>query len=438
MESNNNEEKKEFTFIKEKIKDKPLKKKRIAVLTLIIAMMGLVFGVVAAVAYIVGVRHLEGYIYPVKVEEVHIEEESEDVIVSEDESELETEVDESEDKAPVINNINNIVERVDLNLSDFESLYASLFAISKEGSKSIVQVAGVESDTDWFSNIYENQTKGAGLVIANNRKELLILAERDIISDAQQVEVTFPNGFVAGATEKKYDPNTNLCIISVPVDQISDEALESISMAVLGTSASSSIMGKNVIAIGAPLGTDNSISYGVITSASEKISMQDYDVNVLTTDIYGSDSGSGVLINLNGEVVGIITHNHEDEDAPNILKAYGISDLKNTIEKMSNGRDRAYLGIYGTDVTEQAMNNLGIPAGAYVTEVAMESPAMEGGIQNGDVIRMLGTNEIKSYVDYKNAINKSQPGDETVITISRYSRGEYIDMSFDVTLGKLE
>ena len=116
-------------------------------------------------------------------------------------------------------------------------------------------------------------------------------------------------------------------------------------------------------------------------------------------------------------MLGIIYQDDSVGDAPNLIKAYGISDLRGKIEKLSNGQDLAYLGIYGTDVTETAARELGLPYGAYVKEVVIDSPAMEAGIQNGDVIVKIGTTEINSFEAFKDAMLKCQPGDLMMVTV---------------------
>ncbi|MDO4189374.1 MAG: PDZ domain-containing protein, partial [Lachnospiraceae bacterium] len=108
------------------------------------------------------------------------------------------------------------------------------------------------------------------------------------------------------------------------------------------------------------------------------------------------------------------------------------------IEKLSNGQDTAYLGIIGTDVTEKAMNEQGVPEGAYVKQVVVDSPAMKSGIQNGDVIIQLGTTNIRSFRDYRVAMGKCQPGDTTMVTVKRLGKDGYIEVSYEIYLEALK
>ena len=433
-----NHSEEDFTFIKEKIKDKPLNKRRLAAKTVLTCGLAVLFGLVAALVFTVGSHFMENALYAEPTEEVKIPSEEETPAVSENETVSSEEISKEESEPEPEQVINNIVEKVEMSVEDYEILYTTLYGVAVEAEKSVVNVTGVSSDVDWFQNTYQNTNQAAGLIVADNGKQLLILVNKSVTDRAQHINVEFSDHTAAEAVLCKYDSNTGLAVIGVNLEDISEETLDHIEMAKLGSSKSTNIVGRPVIAIGSPLGTQDSVAYGLITSVSDKRQMTDTDINLITTDIYGSKSGTGVLINLKGEVLGVITQNYHNSDRENLLSAFSISDLKESIAKLSNGQDRALLGILGTDVTEVAREELGIPKGAYVTEIVMDSPAMETGIQSGDVITKFGTGDITCFDDFKAAMDKSQPGDNTVITVMRFAMGEYTEMNFETTLGTLE
>lgn len=428
----------DFTFIKEKIKDKPLNKRRLAVKTLVTFLLAVLFGVVAAVVFTVGNHYMKDILYPERTEEVKLPPEEEIPAVSENETVSANTAEEEEPPKEPEQVINNIVERVEISVEDYETLFSSLRHVASEAERSIVNVTGVSSDIDWFQNTYQNTNQASGLIVADNGKQLLILVNKSVTDKAQHISVEFVDHTTADASLYKYDSNTGLAVVGVELDNISEQTKNTITMAVLGSSRSSGIVGRSIIAIGSPFGTQSSMAYGLITSSSDKKQLTDTDVNLITTDIYGSKQGTGVIINLSGEVLGIITQNYHSSDRENLLTAYSISDLKESIAKLLNGQDSAMLGILGTDVTDVAKEELGIPEGAYVTEIVMDSPAMDAGIQSGDVITKFGTTEITSFGDFKTVMDKSRPGDNAVITVMRFAMGEYTEMSFETTLGTLE
>ena len=180
------------------------------------------------------------------------------------------------------------------------------------------------------------------------------------------------------------------------------------------------------------------MAVGTVTSNTRVIEYADSNIRYITTDIYGSVEGSGVLIDLDGNVLGIIFQGGTKQDTKNLIHAYSISDIKQKIEKLSNGQDVAYLGIIGTDVTKSAMEELLVPEGAYVKQVVVDSPAMNGGIQNGDVIVKLGTTDIRSFNDYRVAMSKCQPGDTAMVTVKRLGKDGYVEFSYEIYLEALK
>lgn len=333
--------------------------------------------------------------------------------------------------------INQIVEK-DLDIEDYKLLYRKIGDVANQAKRSLATVSCSSNDTDWFMNDYEVTDSVTGVIVADNGKELLIIANMTGMDSSKEIKVTFCNDVSFAGSIKKTDPNTGLCVVAVDLESLNDATKNSIAMAKLGNSSIATLTGTPVMAVGSPLGVNGSMSTGLVTSNSRIIEFPDLNLRYLTTDIYGSTEGSGVIIDFEGKVMGIIFQGGASNDTKNLIHAYAISDIKQTIEKISNGQDVAYLGIIGTDVTKDARDNLNVPEGAYVKQVVIDSPAMRGGIQNGDVIVKLGTQDIKSFRDYKDAMMKCQPGDTTMITVKRPSKEGYVEFSYEIELEALK
>lgn len=340
-----------------------------------------------------------------------------------------------EDKEVVVNNIVETIEK-DLELDDYRSLLRKISAIADATQKSLVTVAGISSNKDWFNNSFENNDSTTGLIIADNGKELLILSPSDILHKAKNVRVTFSDGITYAARVKNADSNTDLCIVSIDLERLDEKTKDNIELAQFGSLATSAV-GVPIVAVGAPYGSRGSVGMGQITSNSVVLDKEDSNVHIISTDIYGSTLASGVLVNYNGRIVGIICHEDMSGNMPNLLRAYSVSDISDSIEKISNGQALATLGIIGTDVTNEANSDRGVPFGAYVKEVVADSPAMNIGIRNGDVIVKFGSEEVGSFTDYRKAILKYQPQDVVVVTLERPGRDEYTEMTYEVTLEEL-
>lgn len=165
--------------------------------------------------------------------------------------------------------------------------------------------------------------------------------------------------------------------------------------------------------------------------------MTDRNYRQLQTDICGSRDASGMLFNLKGQMLGVIMKSPTDSDMANVIAAYSISDLQNMVQKMSNASPVAYMGITGGDVPREAHQQFGVPYGAYVEKVAMDSPAMRAGIQRGDVITGMNDTAISSYRLYSNALLEMVPDDAVEVVVMRQvQQGEYSEMSFHIELGE--
>ena len=205
-----------------------------------------------------------------------------------------------------------------------------------------------------------------------------------------------------------------------------------IEIAPLGTSNSGISAGIPVVAMGSPMGVSGSIQYGMITATDVTWTTTDANYNLFYTDMFGCETSSGMIFNLQGQVIGIITHDKAGDQA--FLSAMGIPDLRNVITRMCNGNAESYLGIKGVSVSAEANATDGVPFGAYVKEVEMDSPAMLAGIQSGDIIVNIGVLQIQTFGEYSSAVFKSKPGQVLKIVVKRQVQGGYTDIIFQVTV----
>ena len=485
MSEDNN---KDYEFVTETIKKKPLNKKRLAVNTIKSIGMGIVAGLTACVIFAIFAPIIYEKINPEKFDLVSIPEDESSVNTSEVEPDEETnltqeekvnsetvkddgsvegeipetneieeeisepdknntevkeqtETDENEESTETTGDDNTktlIIQKEEITLSDYKKLYRDLSDVANVAKRSLTKVRGVTESTDWFNNPYETGDVSSGLIVADNGKELLIITNANDLDTSKEIEVTFCDGKTNKGKVKKADKSTGLVVVAVELEDIEESTKDAYATAKLGNSTIPTLNGTPIIALGAPLGIEDSMAVGTVTSNTRVIEYADSNIRYITTDIYGSVEGSGVLIDLDGNVLGIIFQGGTKQDTKNLIHAYSISDIKQKIEKLSNGQDVAYLGIIGTDVTKSAMEELEVPEGAYVKQVVVDSPAMNGGIQNGDVIVKLGTTDIRSFNDYRVAMSKCQPGDTAMVTVKRLGKDGYVEFSYEIYLEALK
>ncbi len=436
MEMNKNQD--NTDFMKETIKKRPLNKRKLVQRTLITAAMAVIFGLVACLTFLLLEPVISKKLYPEEEPEkvVFVEEPEENEILPEDMIVDDSQMQPQPTEPPALEDkqIEQVLSEMELGTEDYLSVMDSIREVAWQVRQSVVTVVGVTADVGWLDNEHESEGAVSGIVVADNGRELLILANTRSIDEADSLKVAFADGEEYDASIKKRDNNTGLTVISIPKSKIKSDTLEMAKAVTLGTSGGH-ITGNPIIALGRPVGTEDSLCYGNITSTGNAIRLPDSNYKYMTTDIYGSSNASGVLINLQGQVIGIIDMSHNSSDMKNLVSAIGISDLKRLVESLSNGKEIAYFGIYGADVTEEANEEMGVPFGAYITEIDMDSPAMDAGIQSGDVIVKLNETEVNSYDDLVKAILMEEPEKELKIELMRQSPEGYAEMELEAVLG---
>lgn len=413
----------EYSFIKEVIKERPRSKKKIAIRCGCFVLGAVVFGMIASAVMAVMTPWMEAVLYG--------KEEAEVVTIPRDELPP-TEVTVTVTPVPTQEPVVNVVEK-ELEAADYVSLYREIYHLSDKVKYSLVTVVGVSSNVDWLNNPYENEGQASGIVVADNGKEFLILTDKKVIENAQEIKILLENGESAPAVQKKYDGNTGLAILAVERKSISEEGLKQIQIVTLGNSKLLQL-GAPVLAVGSPLGTADSVLSGNITSLKTFSDTEDVGYPLIRTDMLGSTAGNGVLIDLNGEVVGIFTRNLSASSENGTITAYAVSDLKSMIERLSNNLGIAYLGVKCREVTKEDQETYHMPSGVGVTKVSMESPAMTGGIQSGDIIVEMEGKPITTQREFENAVSGCEPEQLVSITVMRPGTEGYVEVKLDITL----
>lgn len=423
------QDKDKFSFINEKRKEKPVNKKRLLIQAAFIIVMAVVFGLVASLVFAYFQPKFQQMLYPeedtvitLPKDEIHVTEETEETEA------LETE--EGDTQEPVV------PEPRELEIEDYQKLQNKIYDVGREANRFVVTVTGVRRDTDWFNNDYESKGHSAGIIFENDGKELLILTERRAIADVQEIYVTFVNGFSAEASLKNYDGNTGITVLSVSLEDIDESTMNSIKEATLGNSTATA-QGEIAIAVGSMAGAGSFILTGNITSNTNVISAADNNFAVLTTDIAGSRNGSGAIVNVNGEVIGLMLQGYGSTADQSTLTALAISDIKAIIEKLANNQDIPYIGLELTTVTNDIAREYGIPKGAYIKDVKMDSPAMAAGLQTGDVVTSVGGDTVLSVEAYERILLSLAQGKSVEIVVQRQGVDDYTEITCTVEVGVL-
>ena len=424
---------KPYNFMKEVIKEKKLDKKAIVLRIVFFVGAAVLFGLIASVVFVLN----EPYANLV----IHGKEEPPKVDIPVDEQPTPTPEAESAasgssgDTASSDTSLEGAQENENIGLVEYRQLYKDMLAVAEKPKRAMVTVIGITNQMDYFNQNYENQQQISGLIVADNGQDLFILTEYRIVENVERIQVTFWDETMVDATYQRHDPSTGLTIVKVDESKLDEETRDGLAVAPLGSSYLVS-QGDPVVAVGSPVGYSNSIAYGVVTSVTNKISALDNEYNLLTTDILGSTDGSGILVNLDGEIVGIIAQSYSAK-GNNVVTGIAISQIKKLIENLSNNVSRAYIGIRGQDVTEELSDKTGIPKGVLISRVADDSPAMMAGMKEYDVIVKLGEHKVETIKQYHEQLGKYSTGDVVTVTAMRKGAEGYAEMTFDVTMGEV-
>lgn len=435
-------------FMREKIKSRPINSKKLLRRTITTIVMAIIFGIVACCTFLLlqpllsnqlGSSNKSQTAVSFPSETVSDEIQREDLIASEEEKAA---ADAASAQASVNESVTEAAEKevaaalssLSLSSADYASIYDSLREVAQNAETSIVTVTAATQDTDFINDSFVREASTSGLIVAITDSETLILADSRNISDAQTIMVTFNDESYAEAKIKATDHVTGLCIITVSNSDIADETAEVITAATLGTSLTANLQGTPVIAVGSPTGTPESFCYGMITSTGQVLDLTDSRYSLMTTDIYASPRASGFIINLSGSVIGVIDMSYNEEGLENIISAIGISDVKTLIQNLSNGIVPPYFGIHASDIPTYLTEDGSLPTGVYVSKIETGSPAMDSGLQSGDIITKIDGESVTSYSQLLGLLYARSSGDTITITVMRQTPDSYTELTLSATL----
>lgn len=322
-------------------------------------------------------------------------------------------------------------------LKRYQRLQNELYSIGGQAQNFMVTITSVTSSTDWFNSFGETQGQGAGVVYQKKGGEYRILTNWEGIADVGRIRVTFCDGTAAEASLKGFDAGTGLAVLAVDASQMDAVAKQAIELAQFGDTDKVA-NGAVVIALGSILGTGCSILPGTVISTDNEISLADRNYGIFTTDIAVRNHGSGVLIDDEGKVIGFMLQEKFVPSGQNTLAAISISSMQPVMECLSKGKQIPYLGLCISTVTDELVEKYHLPKGVYIKSVEVDSPAMEGGLQCGDVITAFNGNSVMTAEEYQDAVLALQTGENCSVTVKRQNGADYAEITCEVQVSVLK
>ncbi len=349
----------------------------------------------------------------------------------------------------------NLVNTSASSVSGSNEKYLSVQEVAAYAMPGMVAITnqGVQEVQDYFfGQTYQQEfeSSGTGVLIGENEDELLIATNNHVVEGAETLTVCFSvdaedkDSLVVPATIKGTDPNHDLAVIAVKMEDIAKDVKENIRILEIGSSADLQL-GEQVVAIGNALGYGQSVTSGYISALDREVTVDNITNNMIQTDasINPGNSG-GALLNMKGQLIGINSVKASQVGVEGMGYAIPVDTAMPILDELKNiqareivdENKRGYMGMIPRDVTMEARQIYQFPAGAFVYEVTEGSAAEKAGLKRGDIITKMDGVIISSADDLYNRMQYYAAGDELKLTIQRVDEGEYQEQELTVVLDK--
>ncbi|NJP11167.1 MAG: PDZ domain-containing protein [Leptolyngbyaceae cyanobacterium RU_5_1] len=271
---------------------------------------------------------------------------------------------------------------------------------------------------------------GSGFILSKDGR---ILTNAHVVAETDTVEVTLKDGRTFEGRVVGTDSVTDVAVIKINADKLP---------AVKLGKSEGLIPGQWAIAIGNPLGLDNTVTAGIISAigrSSSQVGVPDKRVSFIQTDaaINPGNSG-GPLLNDRGEVIGINTAIRAD--AQGLGFAIPIETAQRVAAQLvSKGKvEHPYLGIQMVDLTPALRREINESGdlklkisqddGVLIVQVMENSPAAQAGIQQGDIIQKVDGQPVKSAAEVQSQVEISAIGANLPLEIIRNGQAQQIQI----------
>jgi serine protease Do len=310
-----------------------------------------------------------------------------------------------------------VVNEVQKQLSS-QSPSPSITEIVKTVGPSVVAITNKMVVNKFFLEQGFSEGSGSGVIFNINKDSVLILTNNHVIENSKELTVAIDADTRYPGELVGVDAVSDLAIIKIDRKAIPNDILLKLQPIIFGNSDMLEV-GESAIAIGNPLGYDDTVTVGVISAVNRQVQLESGISTLIQTDaaINPGNSG-GALVNGKGELVGINTVKISDTSVEGIGFAIPINSAKPIIEQLLKQGfvSRPYMGISGRNIDEEASNIYELPIGVIVLEVVPNSPASRLGLIKGDVIIEFQSTKITSIEQLVQEIGKYKVG-ETVSVV---------------------
>ena len=318
-----------------------------------------------------------------------------------------------------------------------------IVAAAKKVGPAVVGITNKAYVRDFF-NRTQLMERGTGSGVIYD-KAGYIATNNHVVEGASEIIVSLPDGRTVKGKVLGADAVTDLAVVKIDADNLT--------VATFGDSDTLQV-GEPAIAIGNPLGLEfrGSVTAGVISALNRSVSMtneetgdtQESGVKLIQTDAAINEGNSGgALVNVNGEVIGINSSKLVGDSVEGIGYAIPISDVGDLIENLMNRETktkvaedkRGLIVITGISVSDAFSQQIEMPAGVYVTEIAKGGGAEKAGMTKGCIITAIDDITVDSMEALQEQLQYYEKGTTVTLKIQiPQTNGEYKEQTIEVTL----
>lgn len=254
---------------------------------------------------------------------------------------------------------------------------------------------------------------GSGVIISEDG---YIVTNNHVIKDASELEVTLNNNKSYKAKLIGTDSKMDIALLKITTD-------EKLPYSTFANSDNVKV-GEWVLAVGNPYNLTSTVTAGIVSAKARNLDTNGIQSFIQTDAAVNPGNSGGALVNTRGELVGINTMISSQTGS---YVGYSFAVPSNITKKiiediMEFGNvQRGILGVEGGELNNKASEELGIKdtEGFYVNKVTKNSGAEKAGLQKGDIIKKLDTQNVKSYAELFGYINTKRPNDKVQVTFLR-------------------
>ena len=268
---------------------------------------------------------------------------------------------------------------------------------------------------------YEGLGSGSGVIFNKDDNFVYIVTNNHVIENANEISISITGMEVISATKVGTEASSDLAVIKANISDFSDAGIENIVVAKFGDSDNIKV-GESVIAIGNAFGEGKSVTGGMISVLEKSIEVNGLGLSVIQTSAPINEGNSGgALVNYSGEVIGINTAKSNRDSA----EAMGYAIPSNTVKDIMNRllvegtTPKPYIGIVGSDITEDIADMYKLPIGVLVRQVYDGSGAQAAGMEQGDIIISFAGNTILGMDSLLEVLKSQKIGDIVELRVIR-------------------